>query len=259
MPIYELGGRSGGGSPDCPFDGNITYPASGTHVVGTTCADFKNLFFETFPPIAHISIVPAFGIREIGDDITNPVITGRSTIGNNGDPLDRIEWRRGGALINTQLPAVYGVNYPYTDVLVISTNTQYCVRSFDTGARQSNNACGNYTFTWPFYGTSVNLTTLTKQALVALTSAYFQVSMVAEAGIEKQKAEFHNTLTITGVQFYNTVSSAWEWLNGSKIASLASWTTSPVTETVQGSVENYTRFTHNGIMVGARQLRFWRT
>lgn len=113
---------------------------------------------------------------------------------------------------------------------------------------------------YPFFGTSASILTLTKQALALMTSAYVQIDMVAEAGADKQKAEFPVAWSaITGVQFYNTVSSAWEWIGGSKANSLLAFTVTATTEVVQGNIVNYNLWTHNGPLIGARQLRFYTT
>ena len=112
--------------------------------------------------------------------------------------------------------------------------------------------------TYPYFGTSVDLTTLTKQSLVVLAGPYFQVNMVAEDDVDKQKADFKTTdIVITGVQFYNTVSSAWERLWWTKVNSMTHRTQSSVTKIVQWNILTYTRFTHNQAKIGARQLRFY--
>ncbi|RLC33218.1 hypothetical protein DRH14_05250 [Candidatus Shapirobacteria bacterium] len=78
---------------------------------------------------------------------------------------------------------------------------------------RSANASGSYSGAYPYYGTSVNITTLTKQTLTPNTSIYFQVNHVPETGGDKYKADFETAnVTITGVQFYNTVSSTWDWM-----------------------------------------------
>ena len=113
---------------------------------------------------------------------------------------------------------------------------------------------------YPFFATTVNLVTLTKQTLASHTSTYVQVTMVAEDGTNKQKMELPVAWSaITGIQFYNTVSSAWEWINGSAVNSLLTFTISSTTETIQGSVINYNLYTHNGPTIGSRQLRFYTT
>lgn len=113
---------------------------------------------------------------------------------------------------------------------------------------------------YPWFATSVEMVTLTKQALAAHNASYFEVSMSAESGSDKQTADFPTVFSaITGIQFYNSVSSAWEWIGGSKANSLLTFTTSATTQTVQGSVINYTKYAHNGSTIGARQLRFYTT
>ena len=113
---------------------------------------------------------------------------------------------------------------------------------------------------YPVFATTVIVTTMTKQALALMNSIYIQTNMVAEDDLgNKQKAEFPTGWSaITGIQFFNTVSNAWEWLNGVKANSLNTFTSSAVTETIQGNVINYTRYSHNGSKIGAR-LRRWYT
>lgn len=114
---------------------------------------------------------------------------------------------------------------------------------------------------YPYFATTVNLTTLTKQPLAAHNSVFVQMTMVAEDGINKQKAEFPTTFwsAITGVQVFNTLSATWDWIGGSKANSLLVWTITNETETVQGNIINYKRYTHNDATVGSRQLRFYTT
>jgi hypothetical protein len=112
---------------------------------------------------------------------------------------------------------------------------------------------------YPFYATTVAMGTVTKQTLVAHTSSYFSASMVAETGGEKQTCDLPDAVgALTGIQFYNTVSSAWEWVNGSAANSLLTFTETSTTHDVNGSTIDYARFTHNGSNVGARLLRFYR-
>lgn len=113
---------------------------------------------------------------------------------------------------------------------------------------------------YPLFATTSDISTLTKQTLVAMNSTYFQVNVVAESGGQKQRVEIPVAWSvITGIQFYNTVSSAWEWIGGSKANSLTTFTVTANTETVQGNVINYNLWTHNGATIGARQLRFYTT
>jgi len=111
---------------------------------------------------------------------------------------------------------------------------------------------------YPFFATTVDLLTLTKQPLVMMNSTYFEVVMVAESGSDKQTIDFATAFSaITGIQFYNTVSSAWEWINGNKANSLLTFTINSVTHDIQGTIINYNRYIHNGATIGSRQLRFY--
>ena len=72
-----------------------------------------------------------------------------------------------------------------------------------TTSSQSVSIIGVY----PYFGTTVNITTLTKQPLTLMNSVYVQIDMIGEDGVNKQKAKFPVAWsTITGVQFFNTVS-----------------------------------------------------
>lgn len=111
---------------------------------------------------------------------------------------------------------------------------------------------------YPFFATTVGITTQTKQALVAHNSTYFAASMVAESGSDKQTARFPAAFSaVVGIQFYNTVSSAWEYLGGSKANSLLLFTVTDVNITVNSVSVAYKKYTHNSSTIGARQLRFY--
>jgi hypothetical protein len=113
---------------------------------------------------------------------------------------------------------------------------------------------------YPWFGTSVMLGTFTKQPLALMNSAYVQITMVAEDGVGKQKADFPiGWSAITGVQFFNTNNNSWEWINGSKGASLSVWDISSENKTIQGQTISYTTYTHNDATTGSRQLRFYTT
>ena len=105
---------------------------------------------------------------------------------------------------------------------------------------------------YPVFATSSSLGVMTKQSLQAMTT-YVQVSLVTESGGggAKQRVDIPNAwATISGLQQFNTLSNTWDTIN------LATFTQSAVTQTIQGLVVNYTRYTHNGATIGARQLRF---
>jgi hypothetical protein len=113
---------------------------------------------------------------------------------------------------------------------------------------------------YPLFGTTSDITTLTKQSLVSMISANnISFSLVPETGGDKQKIDIPDAWTasrpLVGIQTFNTVSSQWEYQGGNAASSLTFWTTSATTQTIQTNVINYTRYTYNGVDRGAIQLR----
>lgn len=110
---------------------------------------------------------------------------------------------------------------------------------------------------YPLFATNGAINTLSKLALQLMNSAYIQVTMMAESGIFKQKIDIPTAWsTITGIQQYNTLSGTWDLIGGSKANSLLTFTVTSVNNTIQGNTVTYNRFTHNGSLIGSRQLRF---
>ena len=106
---------------------------------------------------------------------------------------------------------------------------------------------------YPIFATTSNITTLTKQTLISMSTGTTPgYTLVAEVG-GKQKFDIPVKWTainpLTAIQQYNTFSSQWETI------SLATWTTSSVTQTIQSVVENYTRYTYNGTDRSSVQIR----
>ena len=107
---------------------------------------------------------------------------------------------------------------------------------------------------YPIFATTSTITTLTKQTLISMsTTTTPGYTLVAETGGNKQKFDVADKWTainpLTAIQQYNTFSSQWETI------SLATWTTSSTTQTIQGVVENYTRYTYNGTDRSSVQIR----
>ena len=103
---------------------------------------------------------------------------------------------------------------------------------------------------YPLYGTTVSINTLTKRSLVSMISGNnITFSLVAEVG-GKQKIDIPVPWTtsrpLVGIQTFNTFASTWEYQGGNAAQSLTFWTTSATTQTVQGNIINYTRYTYNG-------------
>jgi len=130
---------------------------------------------------------------------------------------------------------------------------QYCAAlvSGSTGAG-SNSIVGVY----PLWGTTSTIAPpLTSQALQNMSTANnILVSLVAESGGNKQKFEIPcawlgapTSRPLAGVCQWNTVSSQWEYPGGSQGTSLALWTASSASETVQGNSVGYCQYTYNGV------------
>jgi len=280
--IAKFGGTGGkGGSNDCAFDGNIQIPASGTHVTGTTCEDFKNLFFTSTPPTVSIratntpiankfdvgnSILPSssgFGYYVIGSNIAIAEIEGRPVLGQNpAGTLTNLEFFRAGvSYANNPNPTPNSWNNDSTESNNVSTTTGFSTTATDDQTRSAS-ASSSFIFTLPYFGTTSVINILTPQSLHSLTASYHQVNMVAETDTEKHTADFPDAFnSITGVQFFNTVSNQWEWIQGSKANSLTAFNTSAVTHVmdVDGTTHNYTRWVNNGVKTGALNYRFYTT
>jgi hypothetical protein len=113
---------------------------------------------------------------------------------------------------------------------------------------------------YPLFATTENISTLTQQSLVSMISGNYVVfAMVAESGGQKQKFEIPNSWLLSrpllGIRTYSTVSGQWEYQGGTAGSSLTYWTTSSITETVQGNVINYTRYTYNSTDRSAIDIR----
>jgi len=113
---------------------------------------------------------------------------------------------------------------------------------------------------YPIFATTSSISVLTQQPLVSMiTGNNVTMTMVAESGGNKQKFEIPTAWTgarpLVAVQQFNTVSSTWEYPGGSAASSVALWTTSSVTESVQGNTINYTQYTYNGTDRSSVQIR----
>lgn len=137
--------------------------------------------------------------------------------------------------------------------------------NFDLPLPAGNTNFINRTITgvYPIYATSNNITVLTKQALVAHTANTFDISLVADSLPNKQTIQIPDAFNaITGYQQFNTISNQWEWLNGSKAASLVHFNNNFTFSNIQINVNanalnvDYKQYIYSGPTIGARQLRF---
>ena len=132
-----------------------------------------------------------------------------------------------------------------------SKGTQYCA-ALISGCTSA--ASGSIIGVYPLYGTTVTISTLTKQTLVAMGTSPVQLNVVTESGGNKQKFEIScawlgapTNKPLLGVCQYNTVSAQWEYPGGTEATSLALWTCSASSETVQGNLIGYCQYTYNGV------------
>ena len=151
--------------------------------------------------------------------------------------------------------------------------------SYDEGVQPKNSIGGDFDFplaagdttqitqsiigVYPPFATTVSINTLTKQPLQSMTSPtgdeeanWIYVDMVSETyggvgGVGKQKIDIPDVWeAITGVDQFGSFSGSWNPVP------LTLFTQSAVTQTIQGNIVNYTRYTHNGSNIGPRSLRF---
>jgi len=116
---------------------------------------------------------------------------------------------------------------------------------------------------YPYFATTENITTLTKQSLVTMSMnpvpSNLEWLLKSENGVNKQKFEIPNARlgihTLSGIKFYNTNNGQWEYELGSAVLSLTRWTSSAVTEQIQGYWTNYTCYTYNGPDRGKMNIR----
>jgi hypothetical protein len=124
--------------------------------------------------------------------------------------------------------------------------------SLAAGTANSNTV--TITGVYPLFATTTTIGVMTKQSLVIMTTTGpITLSMVSESGGNKQAFEVPNAWIgapinnpLTGIKTFNTISSQYEYQGGTPGASLTYWVSSSVTEIIQGTIINYTRYTYNG-------------
>lgn len=226
------------------------------------------------------------GLREIGEIITDLNFTSTFNRGSINPAYGTSGYRSG--LPNTYHYTGEGLpsSVPSTSLSNSQTINNYLIKigiqtwtnsvSYDSGEQPKDSIGEDYgtplspgttgaktvsiTGVYPYFATTSDINVLTKQPLSSMSSSYVQVNMVAESSGIKQIIEFPSAWsTITGVEFYNTVSSSWEWIGGSKPNSLSTFTVTGNMRTINGNSVIYDVYTHNGANIGARQLRFYTT
>jgi|TARA_B110000908_G_scaffold69162_1_gene83480 hypothetical protein len=264
-----------------PSDDDPNIPAGSTFVSQSLTEMMDQMLYpELFPTLTNpsntFSLSPS-GLREIAEVITTVTLTSGFSKGSinpaytttgfrSGDPN---QYNYGGSgVVDIPSTSLNNTTTATNYVVILGNQSWTSAVQYDAGPQPLSSKGNNFnsplsagttgtitrsiTGVYPPFATSVSLGTLTKQSLQTMTSL-IQVSLVTEAGGAgvKQKVDIPNAFSsITGLQQFNTLSNTWDAIN------LATFTTSAVTQTIQGQTVNYTRYTHNGSTIGARQLRF---
>ena len=287
----EISGGGGGGDTytnstitpqNFPYNSPFDNIPAGTNFTNKTFTEMMNmmLYPTLYPTLTNPSngfTLSPSGYREIGEVIGTITLSSTFNRGSINPDYGTNGFRSG--LPNTYIYTGTGVtNQSSTSTSNSTTSTTYTVIlgaqswtsavAYDAGQQPLNSVGGNYdsplaagttsaitktiTGVYPTFATTSTISTLTQQSLQSMTT-YEQVSMVTEAGsTDKQTIEIPDAWdTITGLKQYNTLSSTWDTILLSTFTG-----PTPITRTIQGNTVNYNRYTHNGPIIGARQLRF---
>jgi hypothetical protein len=121
----------------------------------------------------------------------------------------------------------------------------------------------NVTFegVYPLFATTTNTSTLTKQGLISMISGNnIVITLSPEFDIiNRQKFELPNVWIsarpLVAIQQFNTQTLTWDYPGGSAATSLLLWSTSASTETIQGNLIAYTKYTYIGVQRSSVQIR----
>jgi len=243
----------------CSFNWTLQQPPYWSNVSWSSCQDFVDLFFPSTPPTANIRINPNDRYYEVWDT-ANPVVEARWQLWQNPQwNLTLLRINKNGSSLQEWTNPTSNTWYSTNDTVSITWTgeiVRYQSYVEDDQWRSDNSWIITIYWTYPWFATTSNITTLTKQSLDEYKPAYFDCVMVAESDTEKQKADFEENIVITWVEVHDEESDTWSRLWWSKAQSLVQWDVSNVTHTVQWNTVNYKRYTHNKEKIWARRLRF---
>lgn len=232
--------------------------------------------FPTFTNPSNTFTMSITGYREIGEII--PTITFSSGF-NRGtiNPSYNTSGFRSGLpntynYTGTDLPSnVYSVlltdsqsisNY----TVIIGTQTWTSSISYDEGEQPLSSIGNDYDSpyplgttssisrtingVYPYFSTTLNINTMTKQTLVAHGST-ITTDFVSENEANKQSLEIPDIWgVLSKIEQWNPLSSSWDNIL------LSSFTESSIQNIIQGNNIDYNKFTHNGSLIGSRRMRF---
>ncbi len=109
--------------------------------------DFKSIS----PKIALIANPEIFILRERGNDVVNPKISGIAKLGQNPQgTLTKMEFLRGTTVLHSENNPSPSTGYSHIDNNTVINNQSYSVRITDSEGR-ANMATSSYNFVYPFY------------------------------------------------------------------------------------------------------------
>ena len=195
------------------------------------------------------SIAPAYGTSGYRSGLPN-----NYNYGGSGLPADVASV----ALTNSQNVNNYtvlsgvqswtgSVDYNIGEQPLSSIGNNY---STPLAAGTTSNSTVSITGVYPVFATTVNITTMTKQTLVA-NGSVITTNLIIEDGVNKQSVEFPSTWgAITTLEQWNSLGGTWDPIT------LTDFTVTSITNTIQGASVNYDRYTYNGPTIGSRILRW---
>lgn len=265
---------------DFPNGDNPSIPSGSTFISKSFTEMMNLMLYPTLDPTltapSNTFTISPSGFREIGELIATITLNASFSRGSISPAYGTDGFRSG--LPNTYVyTGTSTSNNSSTSLTDSQTVSSYTVLqgaqswtgavSYDSGSQPLDSDGNNYsskllagttsaitqtiTGVYPVFATTSAIGTLTKQSLQSMTT-YIEVSMAGETGNgDKQTIDIPDAWsTVTGLQQFNTFSGTWDPIP------LSSFSTSATAHTVQSNSVNYTKYTHTGAQIGARQLRF---
>jgi hypothetical protein len=253
---------------------------AGATFLDTSFTDFVDLLMypELFPTLtapANTFAISPSGLREIGEVIASIAVSATFSRGAISPAYGTSGYRSG--LPNTYVYTGTGLSNQASTALTDSqTVSSYTVLTgaqswtgavtYDGGEQPLSSKGNNYstplsagttgattrtiTGVYPYFATTVAITTLTKATLAAHGTTV-TTALVLESGSDKQTVQFPQAWGAIGhLEQYNTLSGLYD------VIDLATFTLAAITKTINGATVNYNQYTHNGALTGARTLRW---
>jgi len=189
---------------------------------------------------------------------TGDQITGTVTNANTGSPDSTIV----STYVVTQGVQGWSVGTDYSAVTpggstgpVYDDGTTYVNTNFTNAGTKTGST--SLEGVYPIYAATSSTTVLTKQALVSMINGNnLEYTIVAEANPGEHTFALPDVWLIsrplTAVYYFNAVSNQWDTVN-----KISDWVTTPDTQTIQGAIVNYTKYTKDAALpaAGSRKIK----